>query len=115
VLLAALLGSITAARMEALPAEPELTTPPLPRLTARRLPTDGELAELEGRLNHTFNNKWLLKTALIHPSYGELNNARCLMAAVPARLPTLLCRQPRLPCLVLAKSFTISHGSGGCW
>ncbi|EFN58917.1 hypothetical protein CHLNCDRAFT_140869 [Chlorella variabilis] len=43
---------------------------------ARRLPSDAEVKALEQRLNYNFNNTWGLKLALVHPSYGELNNAR---------------------------------------
>lgn len=47
---------------------------------ARRLPTDSELFSLQGKLGYNFTDVWLLRQALIHPSFGQLNNARCAAA-----------------------------------
>jgi hypothetical protein len=48
---------------------------------ARRLPSDAEIAGLESVLGYTFKEKWNVRLALIHPSFGELNNARCGLGA----------------------------------
>lgn len=53
------------------------STAALPPTFARRLPSDAELAGLQTALAYTFNSPWTLVLALIHPSFGELNNARC--------------------------------------
>ena len=50
--------------------------PPPPAKRARRMPPDAELAGLEAVLQYNFTSKWLLREALIHPSFGEWNNAR---------------------------------------
>ena len=53
---------------------------------ARRLPTDQELRGLEARLGVNFTDPWLLRQALVHPSFGEFNNAR--WARPCRRVPT---------------------------
>lgn len=49
---------------------------PLAAGTLAVLPSDADMQNLEATLGYQFLNKWLLREALIHPSYGEFNNAR---------------------------------------
>ena len=49
---------------------------PPPAKRVRRMPSDEELEGLEATLQYNFTNKWLLREALIHPNFGEWNNAR---------------------------------------
>lgn len=55
---------------------------------ARRLPTDQELGQLEAAIGYNFTNPWLLRQALVHPSYGEFNNAR---SGYTLKAPAQLC------------------------
>ena len=64
---------VAAGEPKAAAAAPALQ-PPAKRV--RRMPSDEELAGLEADLRYNFTNKWLLREALIHPSFGEWNNAR---------------------------------------
>ncbi|KAL4421411.1 hypothetical protein ABPG75_010702 [Micractinium tetrahymenae] len=41
-----------------------------------RLPSDADLSKLEEAVGYTFKDKWVLCQALIHPSFGVLNNLR---------------------------------------
>lgn len=54
------------------PPPPPYRPPP-----AHGLPSEEELRQLQEGLNYTFVDPWLLRQALVHPSFGEFNNARC--------------------------------------
>lgn len=98
-LLAALLAALDVAHAAMLPAASQ-------PVFARRLPSDAEVKALEQRLNYNFNNTWGLKLALVHPSYGELNNARCggawRLSRVPGRLPLLVWDAAAVPCVLIS-------------
>ena len=63
----ALLPMASAAAEEAAPQQ---------ALFSRTLPSDTDLKGLESTLSYTFTNRWLLRQALVHPSFGEWNNHR---------------------------------------
>lgn len=50
------------------------------------LPVDHNLTAVQEALGYQFKDLWLLRQALIHPSFGAFNNTRCVP---PARLHPL--------------------------
>lgn len=73
----ALLLPTSQARDDSGKASPALAERPV---AARRLPSAQEIASLENQLGYKFTDTFTLTQALLHPSFGELNNARCEQA-----------------------------------
>ncbi|KAI3436477.1 hypothetical protein D9Q98_005894 [Chlorella vulgaris] len=69
----ALLLPTSQARDDSGKASPALAERPV---AARRLPSAQEIASLENQLGYKFTDTFTLTQALLHPSFGELNNAR---------------------------------------
>lgn len=72
---AAAAADVADATPEAAAAAATAALPP-PAKRVRRMLSDEELEGLEATLQYNFTNKWLLREALIHPNFGEWNNAR---------------------------------------